>query len=95
MIIRKAIKVQLLPNNKQETRLFDYSGAARFAYNWALGKEMESLKNGRGFIPDGVLRKELTELKHADGYEWLSDIDVDVTKQAVKDLCSAFKRYLS
>ena len=32
----KAIKVMLLPNHVQTTKLFQYAGAARFAYNWAL-----------------------------------------------------------
>ena len=29
----KVIKIQLQPNNKQQTRLFQYANAARFAYN--------------------------------------------------------------
>ena len=29
----------LLPNNKQKTKLFQYANTARFAYNWALGRE--------------------------------------------------------
>ena len=32
----KAIKVMLIPNNVQQTKLFQYAGASRFAYNWAL-----------------------------------------------------------
>ena len=32
----------LCPNNKQKTKLFQYAGAARFAYNWALGREQEN-----------------------------------------------------
>ena len=30
----KAIKVMLIPNNVQKTKLFQYAGASRFAYNW-------------------------------------------------------------
>ncbi|WP_334300970.1 helix-turn-helix domain-containing protein, partial [Faecalicatena fissicatena] len=26
----------LEPNNVQQTKMFQYAGAARFAYNWAL-----------------------------------------------------------
>ena len=32
----KAIKVMLIPNNVQKTKMFQYAGASRFAYNWAL-----------------------------------------------------------
>ena len=38
--MRKTYKVMLLPNKKQQTKLFSYADAARFAYNWALEKEM-------------------------------------------------------
>ena len=42
----KTIRVMLLPNNKQKTKLFQYANTARFAYNWALGREQENYKNG-------------------------------------------------
>ena len=60
------IRVMLLPNNKQNTKLFQYANAARFTYNWALGKEQESYKNGGKFVLDGDLRKEFTQLKKTD-----------------------------
>jgi putative transposase len=83
----------LLPNNFQKTRLFQYSGVSRFAYNWALEKEMESLKNGKGFISDKDLRKEFTLLKKQKGYSWLNNVSNDVPKQAIKDLVSAYLKY--
>ena len=89
----KTIKVMLRPNNKQETRMFEYANAARYAYNWALGKEQENYKQGGKFISDGDLRKEFTILKQQEGYEWLQRIDCDVTKQAIKDACNAYKGF--
>ena len=53
----------LLPNNKQKTKLFKYANTARFAYNWALGREQENHKNGGRFICDRDLRKEFTKMK--------------------------------
>ena len=38
----KAIKVMLIPNNVQKTKMFQYAGASRFAYNWALASEIEN-----------------------------------------------------
>lgn len=32
----------LISDNKQKTKLFQYANAARFAYNWALGREKEN-----------------------------------------------------
>ena len=89
----KTIRVMLLPNNRQKTKLFQYAGAARFAYNWALNREYENYKNGGKFISDGDLRKEFTQLKKTKEYTWLDNISNNVAKQAVKDACNAYKRF--
>lgn len=89
----KTIRVMLLPNNKQKTKLFQYANSARFAYNWALGREKENYKNGGKFISDGDLRKEFTQLKKTYEYSWLNEISNNVTKQAIKDACNAYKRF--
>ena len=46
----------LLPNSKQKTKLFQYANTARFAYNWALGREQEIYKDNGKFISDCDLR---------------------------------------
>ena len=83
----------LIPNNKQKTKLFQYANTARFAYNWALGREKENYKNGGKFLSDGDLRKEFTQLKKTEEYSWLNEISNNVTKQAIKDACNAYKRF--
>ena len=89
----KTIKVMLIPNNKQITKLFQYAGTARFAYNWALNKEQENYKNGGKFISDNELRKEFTILKQTNEYGWLNHISNNVTKQAIKDACESYRRF--
>ena len=89
----KTIRVMLLPNNKQKTKLFQYADTARFAYNWALGREQENYKNGGKFISDGELRKEFTQLKKTDEYAWLNEIDCDVPKQEIKDACETYRDF--
>ena len=89
----KTIRVMLLPNNKQKTKLFQYANTARFAYNWALGREQENYKNGGKFISDGDLRKEFTQLKKTDEYSWLNSVSNNVTKQAIKDACEAYRDF--
>ncbi|MCI6677206.1 MAG: transposase [Clostridiales bacterium] len=89
----KTIRVMLLPNNKQKTKLFQYANAARFAYNWALGREQENYKNGGKFISDGDLRKEFTQLKKTDECSWVNNISNNVTKQAIKDACEAYRDF--
>lgn len=89
----KSIKVRLNPNNKQLTRLFQYAGCARFAYNWAIMREQENYKQGNKFLSDSKLRKEFTQLKRLAEYRWLNDVSNNVTKQAIKDACNAYKRF--
>ena len=38
----KTYKIKLNPNNKQKTKMFQFCGAKRFAYNWAIAKEKEN-----------------------------------------------------
>lgn len=89
----KSIKVMLIPNNKQRTKLFQSAGVARWAYNWALGRQQENYKNGGKFIQDSELRKELTQLKKQEEYKWLNDYSNNITKQAIKDACDSYKRF--
>ena len=89
----KSIKVRLNPNNKQLTKLFQYAGCARFAYNWAISREEENHKQGNKFLSDNDLRKEFTQLKKLQEYKWLNEVSNNVTKQAIKDACSAYKNF--
>ena len=88
-----SIKVRLEPNNKQKTKLFQNAGTARYIYNWTLAKQEENHKNGGKFISDNDLRKELTQLKKIEQFNWLNSISNNVAKQAVKDACEAYKKF--
>ena len=89
----KSIKIRLYPNNKQITKLFQYAGCARFAYNWAIAKEQENYKQKNKFLSDNELRKEFTQLKKLPEYRWLNEVSNNVTKQAIKDACNAYKKF--
>ena len=89
----KTYKVMLKPNNKQLTKLFQYANTARFAYNWAIAKQQENYENGGKFLSDAELRKQFTQLKKTDEYRWLNEISNNVTKQAIKDACNAYKDF--
>ena len=92
ILLIKTIKVQLVPNNKQKTKLFQYADAARYAYNWTIARQKENYENGGRFLSDSLLRKEFTKHRHEN--EWLMKVSNNVTKQAIKDACEAYKRFL-
>ena len=83
----------LLPNNVQRTKMFQYAGVARFAYNWALGREKENYEKGGKFLSDSELKKEFTKLRNSYEYAWLRKVSNNVTKQAIKDACTAYKNF--
>ena len=89
----KSIKVRLNPNNKQLTKLLQYAGCARFAYNWAISREQDNYKQGSKFLSDSELRKEFTQLKKQSEYQWLNEVSNNVTKQAIKDACNTYKKF--
>ncbi len=90
MILSK--KARLYPSELQEQKLWQSAGTARFIYNWTLARQEENYKNGGKFISDKVLRKELTQLKKSE-LSWLNEVSNNVSKQAVKDACNAYKRF--
>ena len=91
----KAIKVRLLPTPEQEQQLWKSTGTSRWAYNWALDRQIKHFeKTGKlSKIPDTILRKELTKLKQSGEINWLYEVSNNVTKQAIKDVCKAIDRF--
>ena len=80
----------LHPNNKQQTRLFEFAGAARYAYNWSLERQEANHKKGNKFLSDRELRSQFTQFKQQEENQWLYSISNDVTKQAIKDATDAY-----
>jgi putative transposase len=91
MILAK--KVRLLPTKEQEQQLWKSVGTARWAYNWTLNKQQENYKQGGSFLSNFELRKELTVLKQTEEFKWLYEVSNNITKQAIKDACDAYKKF--
>lgn len=89
----KAFKVQLQPNNKQRSLLFQCAGTARWAYNHALARQKQHFEETNGFISHRDIRKELTQLKRTDEFKWLYQYSNNITKQAIKDADTAFRNF--
>jgi len=88
----KSFKVKLNPNNKQKSFLKASASVSRFVYNWTLEQQQINYKNGGKFINNFDLRKRLTLLKK-ENLNWLYNYDVDIAKQAVKDVCDSYIKF--
>ena len=89
----KTMRVMLIPNNYQNTRLFQFAGSARFAYNRALEQESRNYEAGGKFINEYELRRRFTEFKQKPENKWLYTIGVNVCKQAIRDAVKAFQKF--
>ena len=89
----KTLRVMLVPNKYQNTRLFQFAGTSRFAYNWALEQEKKNFEVGGKFINDYELRKRFTAFKQEADNKWLYTISNNVCKQAVKDAVDAYQKF--
>ena len=85
----------LCPNNKQQTKLYQNAGVARFIYNWTLSYQQKNYESGEKFLSDHELRKILTQLKQTDEFRWLNNYSNNVAKQAVKDACDAYRKFFN
>lgn len=83
----------LIPNDKQKTKLFECAGVSRWVYNWVLSRQQENYKSNNCFLFDNQLRKELTQLKKTEDYNWLNCYSNDIAKQAVKDACDSYIKF--
>ncbi len=91
----KTLRVMLIPNSEQRTRLFQFAGTARFAYNWALEEEKKNYDAGGKFLSDYELRKRFTQFKQEPNNQWLYTISNNVCKQAVKDAVKAYQNFFN
>ncbi|MHA1613629.1 MAG: helix-turn-helix domain-containing protein [Candidatus Thorarchaeota archaeon] len=48
MLIHKAYRYELDPNNSQRSSLLQHAGIARFAYNWGLDQRIKLYKHNQG-----------------------------------------------
>ncbi len=89
----RTIKIMLLPNNKQKTKLFECAGVSRFAHNWTIARQKENYENGGKFLSNYDLRKEFTKLKQLPEYSWLNNYSCQIQAQAIKDACEAYMKF--
>lgn len=94
ILFNKAYKTELDPNNVQRTLLAKHAGAARFAWNWALGRRIEEYKlTGKSSNAIGQHR-QLNALK-CESFPWMYEVSKCAPQEALRDLDKAFRNFFA
>jgi putative transposase len=92
MMIKRAYKVELDPNEFQRGEMVRHAGCARFTYNWGLQRKKDTHANGEP-IPSAVdLHRELNQLKKME-LDWMYEVSKCAPQEALRDLDKAFKNF--
>jgi putative transposase len=91
----RTYRYQLRPNAEQAAALARAAGARRFVFNWAL-ERWRAHYAATGDCPTRAqLCRELTELRHRPGQEWMLDISSKLMQQAVTDVWRAYRGFFA
>lgn len=92
MLIHRAYKTELDPTEEQKRALGQCVGTARFAYNWALRRNIEHYQATGERLSRFDLQKELTAAKGTES-PWLAGVSKHIPECAIRDLESAFQHF--
>jgi putative transposase len=93
MLERKVYRFRVDPTARQEAALARFAGARRFIFNWALARRKETYEQTGKSISWSALSVELTGLKNKPGFEWLKEIDSQLSQQAIADCKRSFDNF--
>jgi putative transposase len=92
MVILRAYRYELDPNNRQRTALLRHAGAARFVFNWGLEQKQIAHQQGRKAPNAIALHRQLNLLKQSE-LAWLYEVSKCCGQEALRDLDRAFDNF--
>jgi len=94
MIVNRAYKVEIKPNNVQKTFLNKSIGIARLAFNWGLNLCIERYEQGEKYLGAIGLHKELCSIKKTK-FPFMYEVSKLAPQNALRDLDVAFKNFFN
>jgi putative transposase len=93
MMVLKAFRYRIYPNQAQQDALAIQFGYARFVYNWGLETRKAYYKeHGKGLYYHGAAI-ELAKLKQDPEHEWLREADSQALQQKLRDMERAYVNF--
>ncbi len=92
VIVNRAYRTELDPNNRQQTLLSRSAGTARFAWNWGLQKRIEEYR------ATGRSSNAIAQHRQLNGYKkaffpWMYQVSKCCPQEALRDLDRAYKNF--
>jgi putative transposase len=91
----KVVKVRLNPNSEQQHQLACTFGAARWWWNYALNKSIETYKETGKGLGQTALNALLPSLKKAASTSWLGECYSQVLQATTLNLTTAYKNFFA
>ncbi|MEY3332872.1 MAG: hypothetical protein RLZZ176_1172, partial [Cyanobacteriota bacterium] len=88
-----AVQVRIYPSKEQETQLAQAFGCARWWWNYALNKSIETYKETGKGLSRAALNAFLPLLKKAEDTIWLGDCYSQVLQATTLNLTTAYKNF--
>jgi putative transposase len=95
MLIKKAYRYELDPNNIQRSSLAQHAGVARFAYNWGLEQRIKQYKNNQGDdrFTDAIKQHKLLNSLKKKQFSWMYETSKCAPQEALRNLHQAFQNF--
>ncbi len=94
-MLLQAVKVRLYPSAEQQMLLSQHFGCARWWWNYALNKSIETYKETGKSLGQSALNTFLPKLKKAEETLWLSECYSQVLQATTLNLTTAYKNFFA
>jgi putative transposase len=94
-VLHKAVKVRLYPTLDQQQLLTQHFGCARWWWNYALNKSIETYKETGKSLGQSALNVFLPQLKKTEETQWLSECYSQVLQATTLNLTTAYKNFFA
>jgi putative transposase len=92
-VLHKVVQVRLYPSLEQQTQLAQAFGSARWWWNYALNKSIETYEETGKGLSRAALNAFLPTLKKAEETVWLADCYSQVLQATTLNLTTAYKNF--
>ena len=92
-MIHKAVQVRIYPSKEQEAQLAQSFGCARWWWNYALNKSIETYKETSKGLSRAALNAFLPALKKSEDTIWLADCYSQILQATTLNLTTAYKNF--